>query len=90
MILVHRKDSSRMWASRVLIAQIVLTAFTLILIGITGNYVQTEGPSYNLFISYGVDTNNSYVTKYRMIAAQLAFGIFLMISGFPFRFDMEY
>lgn len=73
-----------MWASRVLIAQIVLTVFTFILIGITGNYIQTEGLTYNLYTSYESDTTNSYLTKYRMIAAQLAFGIFLMISGFTY------
>jgi hypothetical protein len=74
-----------MWATRVLISQLVLIVFTLILIGITGNYVQTGGYiSSNVYSSYVSDTSSSYNTKYHIIQAQLAFGILLMFSGFTY------
>lgn len=72
-----------MWASRALIAQIVLLVFTFILIGITGNYIQA-GVIYNTFNYYGLAIDNPADTKYRIIAAQLSFGIFLMLSGFTY------
>jgi hypothetical protein len=86
-ILVRKKDASRRWATIVLIAQLVLLVFTFILIGITGNFIQTGGySSYDMNI-YGIPISyipNSYITKYKLIQAQLAFGILLMFSVFTY------
>jgi hypothetical protein len=86
-VLVRKQNASRIWATRVFIAQIVLLIFTFILIGITGNYVQTYA-----YFGSGIYTSYSsiywnwdkYTTKYRIIQAQLAFGILLMFSGFTY------
>jgi hypothetical protein len=87
LILAHKKDGSRLWATIVLIAQIVLLIFTFILIGITGSYVQSGGYSYissYSVSSYGTVSSGSYTTKYQIVQAQLAFGVLLMFSGFTY------
>ncbi len=71
-ILVYKKDASRMWATRVLIAQLVLLIFTFILIGIAGNFVEMH------------DCSSSDASKCKVTQAQLAFGILLMFSGFTY------
>jgi hypothetical protein len=86
-ILVRKKDASRRWATIALIAQLVLLVFTFILIGITGNYVQTGGYSsssvYGISVS-GTTSSNFYSIKYQLVQAQLAFGVLLMFSGFTY------
>ena len=77
------KDGSRVWATIVLIAQIVLLIFTFILIGITGNYVQTESTQYSLY-NIVSSSSDPYPTKYRIVQAELAFGILLMFSGLTY------
>jgi hypothetical protein len=77
-----------MWATRVLIAQLVLLIFTFILIGIAGKFVETGGysSSYDFarYISDPVGFADSYTTKYKLTQAQLAFGVLLMFSGFTY------
>jgi len=77
-----------MWATRALIAQLVLLIFTFILIGIAGNFVETGGYSSRDDISSYIydldDFPDSYSTKYKLTQAQLAFGILLMFSGFTY------
>jgi hypothetical protein len=61
--------------------------FTFILIGITGNYVQTQAYAssiYSVYSSSTVSSSSSYNTKYQITQAQLAFGILLMFSGFTY------
>lgn len=78
-------DGSRVWATRALIAQLVLLVFTFILIGIAGSYVQNNGYLYSSSYSSltGGSTTSSavYTNKYQITQAQLAFGIMLMFSG---------
>jgi uncharacterized membrane protein len=71
--LVLKWDRSRFWATRVFIAQIVLVVFCFILIGIVGNFVQTQQGISSL-----------YGTKYQIMQAQLAFGILLLFAGFAY------
>ena len=75
-----------MWATRALIAQLVLLVFTFILVGITGDYVQNNGYLYSSYSSsltgYSSTSSTVYTTKYQITQAQLAFGIMLMFSGF--------
>lgn len=52
--------------------------FTFILIGITGDYVSTIN-CYNYYKIF-IDTNG-LIRKYRVIQAELVFGILLMFSG---------
>jgi hypothetical protein len=63
-------------------------SFTFILIGITGNYVQTGGYSSSSIYSTGISgtdgSSNSYTIKYQLIQAQLAFGVLLMFSGLTY------
>ncbi len=75
-----------------LIAQLVLLIFSFVLIGITGNYVQTTGTDYYSYLTYlssvfysgTPESFNSYQTKYHLTQAELAFGILLMFSGFTY------
>ena len=83
---LERKWSrTRVWCTRVLILQLVLLVFTFILIGIAGNFVSTFGYVTTL---YGTSSSNSetssFVTKYHIMQAQLAFGILLMFCGFAY------
>jgi hypothetical protein len=74
-----------LWATIVLIAQIVLLVFTCILIGITGHYIQTDGYIYSSSSdvnSYGTDSSGPYATKHQLVQAQLTAGSVLMFSGF--------
>jgi hypothetical protein len=51
--------------------------FTFVLIGITGNYVQTYGDASSI-------ESGSVAIKCQLIQAELAFGILLMFSGFTY------
>lgn len=82
--LVYRKDSCRMWATRVLIAQICLLVFTFVLIGIKGDYVQKWSRSISLYHISSNTIDNPFSNKYRIVQAQLAFGILLMFTGFTY------
>ena len=88
-VLVRKKNGSKDYSTRVLIAQIILVIFSIILIGITGNYVQTGG--YVLSYTYGYtltcgssSSTTCYTTKYQLVQAQLAFGVLMMFSGFSY------
>ena len=91
MIVDHQWERSRLWATRALIAEIVLLVFTLILIGITGDYVQNGGYAYSWY-SYTASSSSSattyatsiFTTKFQITQAQLAFGILLMFSGWTY------
>jgi len=84
-VLVRKRDASKVWAARVFIAQIVLLVFTFILIGITGNYIQTDEYDYPDLVTLTIDGSlNKYVMKYRITKAQLAFGILLIFSGLTY------
>jgi hypothetical protein len=72
---------SRFWATRVCIAQIVLLVFCFILIGIDGNFVQTQQGISSLS---GTTYVNNFSTKYQIIQAQLAFGILLLFAGLAY------
>lgn len=71
-----KKKGSRAWATRVLIAQLILLFFTFILIGITGDFVANIN-SQNYF-TYATD---DFIPKYRIVQTELAFGILLMFSS---------
>ena len=78
---VLRKHGSRRFATVALIGQIILIIFSFILIGITGNYLSTGG-YYNS--SYSISLTNSsdaYATKYKIVQAELAFGVLMLCSG---------
>jgi hypothetical protein len=80
--LVLKWDRSRLWATRVCIAQIVLLLFCFILIGIVGNFVQTQqGISSSI---YGTTYINNFSTKYQIMQAQLAFAILLLFAGLAY------
>ncbi|CAF1398821.1 unnamed protein product, partial [Rotaria magnacalcarata] len=81
---VTRWDRSRVWATRVLIAQMVLLLFTFILIGIVNNFVSSNSflVSSAYIGYYELDSNS--VAKYRVMQAQLAFIILLMFAGFAY------
>ena len=84
--LEKRWNKARAWASRTLIAQIVLLIFSFILIGIAGDYVSNSGyiyssTGYSSVVTYATTTSRSYTVKYQITQAQLAFGILLMFSG---------
>jgi uncharacterized membrane protein len=78
-VLAYKKDGSRVWASRVLIAQIILIMFTCILVGITGDYVSRNSLLFDWSVLY--DRSNQ---KYRIVQTELAFGILLMFSGLAY------
>ncbi len=82
-----RWDRSRFRATRVFIAQLVLIVFTLILIGIVGNFVSTNAAVVSLYSSSSVGTTNygnNFSTKYKIMQAQLAFAILLLFSGLAY------
>ena len=87
LIVDKNRDRSRFWATRALIAELVLLLFSFILIGIAGDYVQSSG--YLTSSYYGVSYNwastitdsSALSTKLKITQAQLAFGILLMFSG---------
>jgi hypothetical protein len=84
-VLVRKRDASKVWATKFLIAQIVLLVCTFILIRIKSNYIQTSGYDYPDLVTLITDGSlNKYVAKYRITEAQLVFGILLMFSGFTF------
>jgi len=85
-ILVRKWDRSRLWATRVLIAQIVLLVFTFILIGIDGSFVSSNSAAYSLLSSSNIGTSygNHFTIKYQIMQAQLAFAILLMFCGFAY------
>ncbi|CAF3772188.1 unnamed protein product [Rotaria magnacalcarata] len=84
-LLVKKWDRSRLWATRVFIAQILLLVFTFILIGIVGNFISTNSNAYSASSSTSIgsvaDMFASFRTKYRIMQAQLAFAIILMFTG---------
>ena len=85
-LLVWKWDRSRVWATRVFIAQIVLIVFSFILIGIVGSFVSAGAyltSSYYSSINTSIYGNN-YLTKYQIMQTQLAFGILLLFSGIAY------
>jgi hypothetical protein len=80
-------DRSRLWATRVFIAQLVLIVFTLILIGIVGSFVSSNAVVDSLYSSWYVGTTNygnNFSIKYQIMQAQLAFGILLLFAGLAY------
>jgi hypothetical protein len=80
-------DRSRLWATRVFIAQLVLIVFALILIGIVGSFVSANAAVVSLYSSSSVGTTNygnNFSTKYQIMQAQLAFAILLLFSGLAY------
>ena len=82
-LLVVKFDRSRVWATYVCIAQIVLLVFCFILIGIVGNYVSTQQTLVSLYGSYSISAS-TFQTKYQIMQAQLAFAILLLFSGIAY------
>lgn len=82
-LLVTKFNRSRVWATRVCIAQIVLLVFCLILIGIVGNYVSTHQTLVSLESIYSISTS-TFTTKYKIMQAQLAFAILLLFAGIAY------
>lgn len=83
-LLVWKWDRSRVWATRVFIAEIVLIVFSFILIGIVGSFVSAGAYVYSTYSSSSINYltyGNNYSTKYAIMQAQLAFGILLLFSG---------
>lgn len=84
-VLVQRKQRARVWATRVMIGQIVLLIFSFILIGIAGNYVSANSAitsnTYSAYSSSYSSTSSNLSQKYQVMQAQLAFAILLMFSG---------
>ncbi len=79
-VLAYKKNGSRVWASRILIAQGILIIFTCFLIGITGDYVSR----YALPFGWSSRGDIRLDRKYTIIQAELTFGILLMFSGFVY------
>ncbi|UJR32422.1 hypothetical protein I4U23_019884 [Adineta vaga] len=81
-LLVKKWDRPRLWATRVLISQLVLLVFTFILIGIAGSFVSASSAISSLTYVYsGISYGGTYGTKVGIMQAQLAFGILLMFAG---------
>ncbi|CAF3402619.1 unnamed protein product [Rotaria socialis] len=83
-LLVKSWARSRVRASRVLIAQIILLVFTFILIGIVGSYVSSNSITNSTAYTTYYGTNKNLTTKYKVMQAQLAFSIILMFSGLAY------
>ena len=86
-ILALKWERSRVWATRVFIAQIVLLLFTFILIGIVGSFISANGTIYSVyssFYSYSTTYGKSFQAKYQVMQAQLAFAILLMFCGWTY------
>ena len=86
-ILALKWERSRVWASRVFIAQIVLLVFTFILLGIVGSFISANSTiysSYSSLYSYSTTYGKNFQTKYQVMQAQLAFAIILMFCGWAY------
>lgn len=81
-LLVLKWNRSRLWATRVFIAQIVLLVFCFILIGIVGSYVSTQS-FVSLYTSYSISVA-TWTAKYQIMQAQLAFAILLLFAGIAY------
>ncbi len=81
--LVLKWNRTRVWATRVGIAQIVLLVFCFIIIGIVGNYVSTQQGVTSLYGSYSIFTS-TFSSKYQLMQAQLAFAIRLLFAGIAY------
>ncbi|CAF1115607.1 unnamed protein product, partial [Didymodactylos carnosus] len=64
----------------VAIPQGVLICFSIIMIGIDGNFIQNDGYYSNYLSSLNSTAIYSF-TKCRIIQAQLGFSIFIMVTG---------
>ncbi|CAF1007340.1 unnamed protein product [Rotaria sordida] len=80
--LVKQINSSQMWLIN-LICQCIALVFTIILIGITGNYVNTHQFASTLYCnSYGSGNKvfKNACSKYQLHQAQLAFAILIFFT----------
>ncbi|CAF4728652.1 unnamed protein product [Rotaria socialis] len=78
-------ERSRVWATRVFIAQAVMLVFSFVLIGIVGSYVSSYSATAAATTTYSAYySTTNLTTKYHVMQAQLAFAIILMFSGFTY------
>lgn len=82
-LLVTKWNRSRLWATRVCIAQIVLLVFCFILIGIVGNYVSVQQSLVSLYTTDSISAS-TFAVKYQIMQAQLAFAILLLFAGIAY------
>ncbi|CAF3069477.1 unnamed protein product [Rotaria socialis] len=84
-LLVIKWERSRVWATRVFIAQAVMLVFSFVLIGIVGSYVSSYSATAAATTTYSAYySTTNLTTKYHVMQAQLAFAILLMFSGFTY------
>ena len=81
----RHQDEERWWRINI-ITQVILFVFSIILIGITGDYVSKHRVDSDIcgYVSSEEDICGYIRSKYSLHQAQLAFAVLMMFSAIPF------